>query len=511
MTGYAIDLDLSLNQQEEMLHKAVETCNRKHDLLELPDGSLGRVVDKHGEFVYHPFREERLNSFLMNWVVPSKKTLKKNADNSTSWQTRPETAIPQTLLRAYIGAEAHPGVPRVTRMAPAPIVRPMWTLAWEQGYDPDSETFVTRKAPVTPAWRDRPIEQKEVRVAAGRLMEWFDEFALKHESSRADCLALALTPLIVSAIPTATIPGGLVMANRQGSGKTALAEVIGTMGSGAKPDAQALPGEAEIEKRITATLRDGDAGVVLFDNIKHDLNSPSLESVLTSRSFTGRVLGRSEKIRLKNNVTWLFTMNGASASPDMLRRLILIPLDLESPTRTAWSGGVVDRARMMADDLRMDLVLLIAYWVQQGCTQGSVVKSGYETWSRTVSGILEAAGVKGFYEAHEETAGSVYTEDEDDADVVARIAKVMGTEETWQAKDLWERVDQVDALNTPEGRFLHEWLRDTPKGSKMAAGRKLARITRRYYNYELRNVGTKGGAWYRLAPVGAPAIQKWSM
>ena len=62
--------------------------------------------------------------------------------------------------------------------------------------------------------------------------------------------------------------------------------------------------DEELEKRITALLIAGH-GTVLIDNIDKKLSGGSMAAALTTTTWRGRVLGKSEMLDIPNNATWL--------------------------------------------------------------------------------------------------------------------------------------------------------------------------------------------------------------
>lgn len=468
MTRVAIDIGQTLDVQLEQLETAVASQNSDHELLELPGGGLGFVRTRRGKLTYQELNEDALNAFLMRWVVPMKTDAKGN--------TSAETSLSRGLVRAYTGMGQWDGVPAVTRMAAAPVVRPDLSVRWNDGYDQPSETFITESIE-PPKVMNEPLTLETIQYSVDYLMKWFDPFAFEHESSRADCLALALTPMLLSYIPDDTVPGGLFLANRPGSGKTQLAQLIGLMATGTPVEATSWPKPSQMKVSITTALKDGDRQVILFDNVKTSMDDESLEAILTSRLWTDRRFHSQESIRLPNNVLWLFTKNNPTVSPDMLRRLVLVSLD-PNKSPAVWNPKVLAEARAERQRIRTALVILIRYWAEQGAKAGSVSISGFEAWSESVSGILEAAGIEGFMKARADTQSHVYTEDEDVAEMISRIGRVMGTTELWTAADLWNAANNYDTFGTMtdiDRRAISEWLSGGQGTNKaMTTGRKLS-------------------------------------
>lgn len=497
MTKLPIDLNQSLDVQLDQLSAAVEEKNTNAELLVIPGGSLGMVRERYGELQYQALDEYALNAFLMRWVVPMKTDAKGNVNA--------ESQLSKLLVAAYVGMGEWPGVPRVTRMAAAPVVRPDLSVQWDAGYDYPSETYVTESVVRPKVFEALLLEREIVDWSRDYLMKWFDPFAFEHETSRADCLALALTPMLLSFIPDDTIPGGLFLANRPGSGKTQLASLIGMMATGTPVEATSWPKPSQMKVSITTALKDGDRQVILFDNVKTAMDDESLEAILTSRLWTDRRYHAQESLRLPNNVVWMFTKNNPTVSPDMLRRLVLVSLD-PNKSPAVWNPKVLAEAKADRQRIRTALVALITWWAQNGAKPGSVSISGFEAWSETVSGILEAAGIEGFMKAKEETQSHVYTEDEDSAAMIDRIARVMGTDKPWTAAELWNAVnsyDTYDSMVDIDRRAIAEWLKSgTASNQSMSTGKKLAPLIEQHLagaNYTIEKTSANGNTGKYMA------------
>lgn len=81
----------------------------------------------------------------------------------------------------------------------------------------------------------------------------------------------------------------------QRSGKSLLASSNGIIATGFEPAASTVPQEeVELKKSITATLRAGDA-IILLDNIEHVLRSPELCIAITQPFYQDRILGETTR------------------------------------------------------------------------------------------------------------------------------------------------------------------------------------------------------------------------
>jgi hypothetical protein len=161
---------------------------------------------------------------------------------------------------------------------------------------------------------------------ARALLSLLDEFRFADDRDRVSALAAIMTGVFRPA--WAAAPAYLITAPRPQSGKTYLAEVIGAIATGRIPAAEAMPYERdELNKHLLAKALSGRR-VALFDNLTRDVpNSDALNSIITSGSISGRILGATEIVEAQARMLILATGNNVAAREDTARRFIPIRLD----------------------------------------------------------------------------------------------------------------------------------------------------------------------------------------
>jgi len=96
-----------------------------------------------------------------------------------------------------------------------------------------------------------------------------------------------------------------------GTGASLIADLLATIATGGRPFLMApCEDEDEWRKRITSTLLDGPA-VVVIDNLRRRLDSAALSAALTTQVWSDRILGQSRVASLPVTCTWLATANNA--------------------------------------------------------------------------------------------------------------------------------------------------------------------------------------------------------
>jgi hypothetical protein len=321
------------------------------------------------------------------------------------------TGPPDDSLRYILGHRALP-FPALVGITEAPIIRPDGTIVTIAGYDPVTR-LIYRPSPglVVPSIPDTP-SATEVATARDALYDLVHDFAFagdggegKSSASRTNALALLLTLALRSAIEGAT-PLAAINKNSPGAGATLLTEVFGMVAYGRAPGLTPLPADdAELEKRITTLLRDGEP-LNVFDNVDRPLEHGSLSLVLTAVEWAGRVLGKSETARYPNRAVWIANGVNLTLRGDIARRAYesRIVVDDAQPWRQAADEGqrfrhprLMEWAKEHRGEILGACLMLARNWYAKGQPPPSTPTLGkFEDWCRVIGGILETAGVGGF-------------------------------------------------------------------------------------------------------------------
>lgn len=505
---YEISDQSPLETQLDQLTEIVKTMNNPPVLFILPGDELGTVVERDGEYLYNPIRKDAaLNALLSRWVSFV-------AAPTSKYDSGVRNKMSKELVQAYMGAGNWEGVPVVRRKVPAPVVGRNMEVAWDAGYSASARTFVTESVQVSDALRKREISPEDAKRAGAYLLGWFRSFPFVDRRQEADALGLALSPYLMDYLVGAPIPGGAAMAREPGNGKTECMAMIGILGQGARVEMQPLPRSDKMQTHLTTLLKASER-VVLFDNVKSDLDNDALESLLTSRTWIDRKFQTQDPLRLANDTLWLFSVNNPTLSTDMLRRLVIISLDKKKHP-VPREAGILAKAASSKQSIQEAMMTLIINWVNQGGKAGSVSLDGYEGWSTVVSGILEAAGISGFTEARGEMAADVYTENDDDAELINAIYAVMRTE-AFSPGELWQAIDRdaFDLSSDPKGqvkKFVKSALNANGKNASMSVGKRLSKISGRQVpgaSTTLNKIRTSPARYQMVEVPGEPRTDTW--
>lgn len=295
----------------------------------------------------------------------------------------------------------------------APFIRPDGSVCFKNGYDWNPETgtgsqvmLVTGNSGMDRLGQNGELENpsREQAAAAARYLldTWLGDMPWRDESSRANTLALILTPFIRGIVPLA--PLAVISGLQPGVGKGLLADCIQLMAAGeaSPPMPWSEVDDEENRKQITSAFR-GGASLIWFDEA-HRIESHALSRAITSLTYADRILGVSKMAAFPNRITWLATGNRVEPSTDMSRRSYLIHLhpDVPDPQDRPESDFAIPELRGWTAVNRPELVTaaltVIRAWYAAGrpaFPRGSLMGS-FEAWDKMMSGILGWAGVPGF-------------------------------------------------------------------------------------------------------------------
>ena len=310
-------------------------------------------------------------------------------------------------------------LPYLSGIVRVPVFGERGQLHTTPGYDPTSRVFYAPPAdlyiPPVGDWRDAGARERDVSEAKRLIVEellgdfrfdgWhrtriMDSFFGKSDeplpASIMNAVGLLLEPFCRAMIAGPT-PAVLATKPVKGTGATTLIAALQMVASGTQNIRAPLSSSEEERRKMVYTVVQTAEPIVLFDNQKATVDSPTLAALLTSTTFTDRTLGKSEECSVPVRSTFTFTTNNARFSDELQRRLSLIRLDakMADPTqrddyRHEDLAGWISTNR---GKLVWACLTLIRNWIEDGCQPPDhcPVVASYTGWSYVIGGILEAA------------------------------------------------------------------------------------------------------------------------
>jgi putative DNA primase/helicase len=311
-----------------------------------------------------------------------------------------EELPPEWLGRALVTLPAFPNIPVFSALAQAPTLRPDGALLQEPGYDTSTGIYLASdlviSIPIAPTLED-------ARAALGRLLDLIRDFDFINPAGRSVWVA-GLLSVVCRHTFNGPAPIFIIDASKRGSGKTMLADLASIIATGNRaPKMFYTHDDVEMDKRISSLAIAGDA-MVLVDNIVGKLASPPLDAALTSTTYRGRVLGKSEMTpALSMKIVWFATGNGLIIGADTARRALFARLEppVDHPEdRTGPRDGETWRypdplgyAKANRASLLGDALTVVAAFILGGRRVPNFAPMGsFEAWSSTIRAAIVSAG-----------------------------------------------------------------------------------------------------------------------
>jgi hypothetical protein len=343
---------------------------------------------------------------------------------------------------------------------------------------------------------DDPSEEDIMR-ARDLILEMFCDFPFEGEADLAHAVGLFLLPFVRDIIDGPT-PLHSVDGSIPGAGKSLLVHCALFPSTGRQiPTMTEASNEEEWRKRITSAL--GAArSIIFFDNIQRGFDSAQLSAVLTAQVWEDRLLGKSTNVRYPNRAIWASTGNNPQHSAEILRRIVRVRLVPEQERPWDRDGKEFRHPDLKAwvKENRTELVrsalVLVKAWFAQGCPPGDGKLGSYESWARTIGGILKVAGIPGFlsnaveiFEASDVVGGAM-------AQLVAKWAELFGEREI-KAGELLSAALAIEDLELRGAEA---------NAQKKSLGHLLKRNKDRVFDgYRVTQPGTKGKPSWQLVRV----------
>jgi hypothetical protein len=229
-----------------------------------------------------------------------------------------------------------------------------------------------------------------------------DEQGVWQSRSLAVQIAAMLSQFCVHILPKgANRMGFIYNANSQRSGKTLLAKMALCPVHGGMAAQTWKSSEEEITKVVDAQLLEAKT-YICFDNCKGFLQSPTIEALMTSPQWTGRILGQTRTFTVNNSVTVFITGNDCTVSSDISYRCLLVNLFVaDAEVQDRETSVIIDEPWLLdrANRIKMlsCLAVIVRHWVEvagrpTASSFGYKPLLGFEAWGNVIGGIVAAAG-----------------------------------------------------------------------------------------------------------------------
>lgn len=370
--------------------------------------------------------------------------------------------FPTEAVRVVLGDLAlAPNLRPLRGVTHTPMLRADGSVLDSVGYDDGSARLFLPEAGLSVGEVPEVPTEADVRAAAALVEEMLADFPWNTPHDRANYIGLLLTPLMREIVGP-PYKMGIMNAHQPGSGKSLLAWILRTLHGGVLRGDVPRDGE-EFRKQITSILTTTTAPVVQWDNVRH-LEATVLDAVLTSDTWSDRVLGATREATARNDRLWVATGNNVTLGGDLVRRVMWVSIDPRTPNPEARTDfrirNLKEWVRARRGELLRALLVLLRAWVVAGRPRvGSVGSDDFAEWIESLRGVLTVAGIDGVVE-HSETVVQKTTEEGDEVGAfLAAIHAVVG-DRRWSASEVADGVwdESPEGLNVTSARSVGRWL-----------------------------------------------------
>lgn len=303
------------------------------------------------------------------------------------------TAPPVSFAHSYAAREGFWRLPVLRGVVECPSLRMDGSVLAEDGYDATSGLILDTGGATFDAVPDSP-RQEDAVAALGRLKEVIKDFPFVDTPSRSVALSAMLSVVCRKSLRTAPLHG--FTAPTMGTGKSLIADVVATLGTGRDAPVMSQGAtEEEDEKRLLSVLMQGDP-VVVIDNVTRPVTGDAMCSILTSEMWQNRRLGTNDQIRVPTQTLFIANGNNLQFREDMSTRAIMCAMDakMEQPEKRTFAVDLrVEVRRRRGELVAAALTVLRAYVVAGKPGARDLEPFGrFEDWSALVRGALVWAG-----------------------------------------------------------------------------------------------------------------------
>jgi hypothetical protein len=405
-------------------------------------------------------------------------------------------AIPPKELVQNVLVQDNLPLPLLRGITQAPIMRWDGSIFSTPGYDDATSLYYAPEGNFKLAHVPDKPTPGDVKAAVELLRDVIRDFPFDSKASEANLIAAIVTTVLHDLVD-GHIPMLLVDKPLQGTGATLLTDVISIIATGKTATIKTAPKgddrENEWRKTITAILSEGRE-IVVIDNLEDVFRSENICALLTSTTWSARILGKSEDAEFPNRTIWIATGNNIRLAGDLPRRCYKVRLDAntskpwERDTKKFKYPNLLQHVKKNRGALLAAVYTMTRAWIYAGRPTpvlDAPTMGSFEEWQATIGGILEFSGVTEFLQNNDQIFESAEINDGIEGFIEA-WHEVLG-EIGVTTKELQRKITFNDTLRDA----LPDWLDPDERGFTRKLGRVLATKVGVYFTngYKLKKDG----------------------
>lgn len=394
-----IEVTDRMRVQTECSLNALNAANKIRPRFYKRGGAIVRVRTDEGQFKVEPLTTDSLRGELervANFI---------RSDPSGDYILHVAVPPPLHVVRDILTLPDLT-LPNLSSVAFTPFFTSSGELVDEPGYHEASGVYLKLDPDLTvPKVPRVPTSQDLDRAISLLCDDLLGDFPFADKPSKAHAVGAMVTPFMRHMIE-GPIPLHAVDAPDPGSGKGLLVATVSLVSTGSAPGIiPETKSTEELRKQITSLLIVGPA-IALIDNVQRTVGGGPLAALLTAHIWKDRLLSKSTMLELPNRTLWFVTANNLQVTAELFRRTVRIRLDArtEDPsTRENFRHSDLPVwTRLNRGNLIWACLILVQNWIILGRPAFSRAALGsFYSWSTTLGGILQSAGVEGFLENRE--------------------------------------------------------------------------------------------------------------
>lgn len=342
-------------------------------------------------------------------------------------------AAPANVATILAARRVHKKVRVLEAITTAPVFLADGTILQKRGYNEQARVYLDPAEGLQIEIPDEPT-RADARAAVELFEDLLCDVPFISPADFSSWLAALLTPLTKSATDNAPAPLFCVSAAAAGAGKTLLTKTLAQVITGGDAEIRSYNTRdtGEWLKKLTSFVKVASP-VSVFDNVNGHIGDEALDRLITSSTWSDRILGVSDAPPLPNVTTWMATGNNIEPIRDTVRRVCLIRFDVLDDKPQERKGFKYDLDGGYALDHRSELLsaaltILRAFHVAGRPSQGLPSWGSFTAWSTLVRGALVWAGAADPFETQRRASSELNDSENESHDFwLTVIEKADGT------------------------------------------------------------------------------------